>query len=134
MNETLAFAMKRDGIMYGNMDRKNDVSVEFICELPQQGAEVWQAAELHAKNDFNAWVMAVVKLEKDTDGGTDVHFEAFQLSDQCIELWKDGWFVDDLPDLDPKLSRINKDVVVLGKDTREVDNDFFLVLVKILDH
>ena len=75
-----------------------------------------------------------MKLEKDTDGGTNVHFEAFQLSDQCIELWKDGWFVDDLIDLDPKLSRINKDVVVLGKDTQEVDNDFFLVLVKILDH
>ena len=53
-------------------------------------------------------------MKKDVDGGTDVHFEAFQLSDQCIELWKDGWFVDDLPDLDPKLSRINKDVVVVG--------------------
>ncbi|CBI32282.3 unnamed protein product, partial [Vitis vinifera] len=29
---------------------------------------------------------------------------------------------------------MKKDVVVGVKDTREVDNDFFLVLVKILDH
>ena len=64
VNETLAFAMKRDGIMYGNMDRKNYVSVEFICEPPQQGVEIWQAAELHAENEFNSWLTTVVKLEK----------------------------------------------------------------------
>jgi nuclear protein localization family protein 4 len=49
-------------------------------------------------------------------------------------LYKEGWFVEDCPDLDPKLSRMAKDVVILSKDTRDVDNDFFLVLVKILDH
>ena len=183
VNETLAFAIKRGGIMYGTVDEKNDVSVEFIYEPPQQGTEdnlvllrdpdeekqvdaiamglgmrkvgfifsqtlsqnktdytlsgleIRQAVELHAENEFNAWVTAIVKLEVNTDDGSaDVHFEAFQLSDQCIKLWKDGWFADDLSDLDPKLSRMNKDVIVLGKDTRVVDNDFFLVLVKILDH
>jgi nuclear protein localization family protein 4 len=183
VNETLAFAIKRGGIMYGSVDERNDVSVEFIYEPPQQGAEdslvllrdpqeekqveaiamglgmrkvgfifiqtlgqnkrdytlsgaeIRQAAELHAESGFDAWVTAVVKLEVSADDGSaDVHFEAFQLSDQCIKLWKDGWFAADVADLDPKLSRMSKDVVVLGKDTREVDNDFFLVLVKILDH
>ncbi|KAI3742713.1 hypothetical protein L1987_60407 [Smallanthus sonchifolius] len=29
---------------------------------------------------------------------------------------------------------MKKDVVIGGKDTTEVDNDFFLVVVKIFDH
>lgn len=96
--------------------------------------EIRQAAELHSESGFDGWVTAVVKLEVNDEGGADVHFEAFQLSDQCVKLWKDGWFLEDCADLDPKLSRMKKDVVILGKDTRDVDNDFFLVLVKILDH
>ncbi|KAG6554767.1 hypothetical protein Mapa_003786 [Marchantia paleacea] len=96
--------------------------------------EIKQAAELHAESGFEGWATAIVKLEVNEEGGADVHFEAFQLSDQCVKLYKEGWFVDNVPNLDPKLSRMNKDVVILGKDTRDVDNDFFLVLVKILDH
>lgn len=182
VNETLAFAVKRGGFMYGTINEQNEVSVDFIYEPPQQGTEdglllmrdaeeerqveaiaiglgmrrvgfiftqtisqnkrdytlsckeILQAAELHAESSFDAWVTAVVKLEVNDEGSADVHFEAFQLSDQCFKLWKDGWFVDDCEELDPKLSRMKKDVVILGKDTRDVDNDFFLVLVKILDH
>ncbi|KAL3696857.1 hypothetical protein R1sor_010933 [Riccia sorocarpa] len=96
--------------------------------------EIRQAAELHAESEFESWATAIVKLEVNEEGGADVHFEAFQLSDQCVKLYKEGWFVENVPDLDPKLSRMSKDVVILGKDTRDVDNDFFLVLVKILDH
>lgn len=75
-----------------------------------------------------------MKLEVNEEGGADVHFEAFQLSDQCVKLFKDDWFVENVPDLDPKLTRMKKDVVILGKDTYDVDNDFFLVPVKIFDH
>jgi nuclear protein localization family protein 4 len=96
--------------------------------------EIRQAAQLHAESEFECWATAIVKLEVNDEGGTDVHFEAFQLSDQCVKLYKEGCFVEDCPDLDPKLSRMAKDVVILSKDTRDVDNDFFLVLVKILDH
>ncbi|CAN6467828.1 unnamed protein product [Victoria cruziana] len=96
--------------------------------------EVRQSAELHGESELKEWVTAVVKLEVNEDGGADVHFEAFQMSDQCVKLFKDGWFVDDCADHDPKLSRMKKDVVIAGKDTRDVDNDFFLVVVKILDH
>eukprot|EP00249_Psilotum_nudum_P008165 c21083_g1_i1 orf=324-1562(-) len=182
VNETLAFAVKRGGFMYGTVNDEGEVLVEFIYEPPQQGTEesllllrdveeerqvdaiaiglgmrrvgfiftqtvgqnkrdytlsnleIKQAAELHAESGDKGWVTAVVKLEVNEEGGADVHFEAFQLSDQCIRLWKDGFFVEDCPDLDPKLSRMKKNVVILGKDTRDVDNDFFLVLVKILDH
>uniref|UniRef100_A0A1J3JSS5 NPL4-like protein 2 n=1 Tax=Noccaea caerulescens TaxID=107243 RepID=A0A1J3JSS5_NOCCA len=97
--------------------------------------EVLQAAELHAESELQEWVTAVVKLEVNEDGGADVHFEAFQMSDMCIRLFKEGWFETEIgPDDDPKLSKMNKEVVVGVKDVKEVDNDFFLVVVKILDH
>lgn len=183
VNETLAFAVKRGGFMYGTVSEEGKVEVNFIYEPPQQGTEeilmllrdpqeeklvdaiaaglgmrrvgfiftqtitqdkkdytlsnreVLQAAELHAESELKEWVTAVVKLEVNEDGGADVHFEAFQMSDTCVKLFKEKWFETEIgEDMDPKLSKMNKDVVVGGKDVREVDNDFFLVVVKILDH
>jgi nuclear protein localization family protein 4 len=183
VNETLAFAVKRGGFMYGTVSEEGKVEVNFIYELPQQGTEeilmllrdsdeekivdtiaaglgmrrvgfifnqtimhdkkdytlsnreVLQAAELHAESELKEWVTAVVKLEVNEDGGADVHFEAFQMSDMCIRLFKEGWFETEIrEDVDPKLSIMKKDVVVGSKDVKEVDNDFFLVVIKILDH
>ncbi|CAA2972617.1 NPL4 2 [Olea europaea subsp. europaea] len=183
VNETLVFAVKRAGLMYGTVSPEGKVEVDFIYEPPQQGteenlmlfrdpeeeklveaialglgmkrvgfiftqtvsqdkkdytmsnAEILQAVELHTESDLKEWVTAVVKLEVNEDGGADVHFEAFQMSDMCVRLFKEGWFEKEIQgEIDPKLSRMTKDVVVAGKDTREVDNDFFLVVVKIFDH
>ncbi|KAA8549220.1 hypothetical protein F0562_000904 [Nyssa sinensis] len=183
VNESLAFAVKRGGIMYGTVSPEGKVEVNFIYEPPQQGteenlillrdpdeenlveaiamglgmrkvgfiftqtisqnkkdytmsnAEILQAVELHGQSDLKEWVTAVVKLEVNEDGGADVHFEAFQMSDICVRLFKEGWFETEiLEEVDPKLSRMKKDVVVGVKDTREVDNDFYLVVVKIFDH
>ncbi|CAN4098215.1 unnamed protein product [Withania somnifera] len=183
VNETLAFAVKRGGFMYGTVSPEGKVEVDFIYEPPQQGTEenllllrhpdeeklvdaiaiglgmrkvgfiftqtisqdkkdytmstveVLQAAELHSESDLKEWVTAIVKLEVNEDGAADVHFEAFQMSDMCARLFKEGWFETEVKDeIDPKLSKMKKDVVVGVKDTREVDNDFFLVVVKIADH
>ncbi|KAG0591364.1 hypothetical protein M758_1G166700 [Ceratodon purpureus] len=182
VHESLAFAVKRGGIMYGSVNEAGEVKVDVIYEPPQQGteeglllmrdmdeekradviaeglglrkvgfiftqtvsqasrdytlsnAEIRQAAEFHAESEFEHWATAIVKLEVNEDGGADVHFEAFQLSDQCVKLFKDGWFLENVPDLDPKLTRMKKEVIVLQKDTFTVDNDFFLVPVKIFDH
>lgn len=183
VNESLAFAVKRGGFMYGVVTEEGKVEVNFIYEPPQQGSEenlvllrdpveenlveaialglgmrkvgfiftqtvsqdkkdytlsnreILQAAELHGEGGIKEWVTAVVKLEVNDDGAADVHFEAFQVSDTCVKLFKEGWFETEIgEDLDPKLSRMKKDVVVGVKDTKEVDNDFFLVLVKIFDH
>lgn len=183
VNETLAFAAKRGGFMYGTVSEEGKVEVDFIYEPPQQGTEenllflrdpdeerlveaiavglgmrrvgfifsqtvsqdkkdytlsnreVLQAVGYHAESGLKEWVTALVKLEVNEDGGADVHFEAFQMSDMCIRLWKEGWFEAEIgEDADPKLSRMKKDVMVGVKDTREVDNDFFLVVVKISDH
>ena len=77
----------------------------------------------------------VVKLEASEDGTADVHFEAFQMCDICVKLFKGGWFVTEFGENDdPKLSKMKKDVVVDGKDVKEVDNDFFSVVVTIFDH
>ncbi|KAK4403449.1 NPL4-like protein 1 [Sesamum angolense] len=183
VNESLAFAVKRGGFMYGTVSEEGKVEVDFIYEPPQRGteenlmllrdpdeeklveatalglgmrrvgfiftqtisqnkkdytmsnAEVLQAVELHTEGNLKEWVTAVVKLKENEDGGADVHFEAFQLSDMCVRLFKEGWFEREIQEeVDPKLSRMKKDVVVGGKDTRNVDNDFFLVVVKISDH
>lgn len=183
VNETLAFASKRGGFMYGTVSEENKVAVDFIYEPPQQGTEdvlyvlrdeeeekmvdaiaaglgmkkvgfiftqtimqnktdytlsnreVLQAVEFHAESGMEEWVTAVVKLEVGEDGSAAVHFEAFQMSDMCVRLFKEGWFDTEIKeDDDPKLSKMKKEVVVGGKDVKEVDNDFFLVVVKILDH
>ncbi|XP_010549216.1 PREDICTED: NPL4-like protein 1, partial [Tarenaya hassleriana] len=183
VNESLAFAVKRGGFMYGTVSEEGQVEVDFIYEPPQQGTEenlllmrdgeeekrvdaiamglgmrrvgfiftqtvmqdktdytmsnkeVLQAVELHAESELKEWVTAVVKLEVNEDGGADVHFEAFQMSDMCVRLFKEGWFETEIgPDDDPKISKMKKEVVVGVKDVKEVDNDFFLVVVKILDH
>ncbi|EPS68262.1 hypothetical protein M569_06509, partial [Genlisea aurea] len=185
VNETLAFAVKRGGFMYGTVSEVGKVEVDFIYEPPQQGAqddllllrdpdeekhveaialglgmrkvgyifsqtisqdkkdytmsnsELLQALELQAEAaDLKEWVTAVVKLIVNEDGGIDVHFEAFQMSDMSVRLFKEGLFETDLKskNVDPKLSRMTKDVMVGVKDTRDIDNDFFLVVVKIADH
>ncbi|KAK3193952.1 hypothetical protein Dsin_025262 [Dipteronia sinensis] len=183
VNETLAFAVKRGGFMYGTVSEDKKVEVDFIYEPPQQGTEdvlfvlrdteeekmvdaiaaglgmkkvgfiftqtimqnkkdytlsnreVLQAVEYHAESGMEEWVTAVVKLEVGEDGSAAIHFEAFQMSDMCVRLFKEGWFESEIKEGDdPKLSKMKKDVVVGVKDIKEVDNDFFLVVVKILDH
>lgn len=100
--------------------------------------EVAQAVELHAESGLKEWVTALVKLKVNDDGVADVHFEAFQMSDMCVRLFKEDWFDvergNEGEEVDPKVSRMKKDVVVGGKDVKEVDNDFFLVVVSIFDH
>ncbi|KAG6535007.1 NPL4-like protein [Zingiber officinale] len=105
------------------------------AEYTMSGREVLQAVEMQAEGGISEWVTAVVKLEVAEDGASDVHFEAFQMSDMCVRLFKEEWFVTEFgEDDDPRVSRMKKDVVVGGKDMKEVDNDFFLVPVKISDH
>ena len=128
----MGLGMRRVGFIFTQTIEQNKE------EYTLSNLEVAQAAELHAESGLKEWVTAVVKLNVNEDGGADVHFEAFQMSDMCVRLFKEGWFdleagkEGEKPD--PKMSRMKKDVVVGGKDVKEVDNDFFLVVVKISDH
>uniref|UniRef100_A0A804MMU4 NPL4-like protein 1 n=1 Tax=Zea mays TaxID=4577 RepID=A0A804MMU4_MAIZE len=104
-------------------------------EYTMSNREVMQAAQLQAEGGIPKWVTAIVKLEVGDDGTGDVHFEAFQMSEICVKLFKDGVLETEVQDADdPRLSKMRKEVVAGGKDTMEVDNDFFLVPVKISDH
>ncbi|KAI4975496.1 hypothetical protein ZWY2020_049103 [Hordeum vulgare] len=187
VSESLAFAIKRAGFLYGRVDAETkEVLVDFIYEPPQQGSsdvvqlmrdadeeahvdaiadwlgmrrvgfvftqavgrkaretgeytlsnsEVVQAAQLQAEGGIPEWVTAVVKLEVGEDGSADVHFEAFQMSEVCVKLFKDGVLETEVKDSnDPRLSKMRKEVIAGGKNTVEVDNDFFLAPVKISDH
>uniref|UniRef100_A0A8I6X491 MPN domain-containing protein n=1 Tax=Hordeum vulgare subsp. vulgare TaxID=112509 RepID=A0A8I6X491_HORVV len=187
VSESLAFAVKRAGFLYGRVDAETkEVLVDFIYVPPQQGSsdvvqlmrdadeearldaiadglgmrrvgfvfmqavgrkasetgeytlsnsEVVQAAQLQAEGGIPEWVTAVVNLEVGEVGSADVHFEAFHMSEVCVKLFKDGVLETEVKDFDdPRVSKMRKEVSAGGKDTMEVDNDFFLVPVKISDH
>eukprot|EP00271_Cylindrocystis_brebissonii_P009350 TRINITY_DN24131_c0_g1_i1.p1 TRINITY_DN24131_c0_g1~~TRINITY_DN24131_c0_g1_i1.p1 ORF type:complete len:406 (+),score=71.87 TRINITY_DN24131_c0_g1_i1:483-1700(+) len=109
-------------------------SVGAERDFTLSNAEIRQAAELNAEaEDPRHFAVGMVKLDTTEEGEGEVHFEAFQLSDQCVKLFKEGWFVDS-EETPAKLSKMKSEVIVLGKDAHEVDNDFFLVPVRIGDH
>ncbi|KAG2324576.1 hypothetical protein Bca52824_007304 [Brassica carinata] len=103
--------VKRGGLMYGNVSEEGHVEVNFIYEPPHQGMEdnliLMRDIEekkrveaitlglgmrkLHSESELKEWVTAVVKLEINEDGGADVHFKAFQMSDMYVRLFREGW-------------------------------------------
>uniref|UniRef100_A0A0D9YCM0 Uncharacterized protein n=1 Tax=Oryza glumipatula TaxID=40148 RepID=A0A0D9YCM0_9ORYZ len=136
--ESLAFTTKSAGFLYGRVDADTkEVGTEDVVQLMRtrrrrpaltpsprasgcaasawktsntgeytmSNREVLQATELQAEGGIPDWVTAIVKLETEI-GDKD----------------------------DPRLCKMRKEVVAGGKDTMEVDNDFFLVSVKISDH
>ncbi|GMH31009.1 hypothetical protein Nepgr_032852 [Nepenthes gracilis] len=132
VNETLAFAVECGGFMYGTVSDEVKVEVNFIYEPPQIGMEERGCSGNRVAwgSGLKEWVTAVVKPEVNEVGGADVHFVAFQMSDMCITLFNEG---EKDREVNFKVSCMKKDVVVGGKDVG-VDNDFFLVAVKIFDH
>ena len=137
------------------------VGLVFSCVLHEDAPEFTvSAAEMRlmcaaaaAACADDTFVTAIVRPELTEDGRAEVHFEAFQASKQAVEIYKRGWFaeaeayegVDEIREedgegadisevLDVGNTRMTNDVILAGKDTRDVDNDFFLVPVKILNH
>ncbi|KHN20353.1 NPL4-like protein 2 [Glycine soja] len=93
VNDTLAFAVKRDEFMYEIVLKVRKVKVDFIYKPHQQGSK------------DNLVFFRDPKEEKFVEAIMDVHFEAFQISDVCVRLFKDGWFETEIKeDDDPKLS------------------------------
>jgi len=100
--------------------------------------EVARIARFQSKygKDF---VTAVVSTFEDEDDNWQVSFEAFQLSDLAIKIYDRGWFTgkcasdEDGEEL-KGVSKLTNEVMVERKDVFDVDNDFFLVTVPILDH
>jgi len=100
--------------------------------------EVARMARLQSKYGEN-FVTAVVSTFEDEDDNWQVSFEAFQLSDLAIKIYERGWFTgkcgaDENGTEARGVSKLSGEVMVERKDVTEVDNDFFLVTVPILDH
>ena len=125
--------LKRVGHIFSQSSEDRDylISTKEMCDMAAMQAE-------HGDH----FVTAVVSLFH-TDEGTDVHFEAYQCTRQCAKLHGEGWFQLDEDERrfcgaatlrDPREPEKKKPVIVAGKDTDRVDNEWFLCPVKILDH
>ncbi|KAG2443114.1 hypothetical protein HYH02_009527 [Chlamydomonas schloesseri] len=83
---------------------------------------------------------ALVTLVEEPETGPQVHFEAFQCSDLAVRLVREGWVtprdpVDGVSRMvNPKEPEVKDPVMINGKDAGEVDNDWFLCAVRIMDH
>jgi len=78
--------------------------------------------------------------EEDDDGSPpEVHFEAFQVSKQCVELHGKGWFsvgdsANEFKCRNPDDKKDKTPVIVGRTDVDHVDVDYFLVAVAIDSH
>lgn len=103
--------------------------------------EVLQMAAIQEEMGECALTAVVALLPaEEPDDVPEVHFEAFQVSQQCVQLFKEGWFSDAsdsnniLKVTNPKDPTDKTPVIVSRKDVNEVDVDYFLVPVGIKDH
>lgn len=122
--------LKRVGLIFSQSSKEKDhlISTAEIMEMAQMQDTYGEL-----------FVTAVVSLFH-SEEGADIHFEAYQCTNQCVKLWREGWFLDEGRDTgvsvlqDPREPSKKQPVIVAGKDTNKVDNEWFLCPVKILDH
>ena len=158
--EAIARAMgyERIGCVFNQSDAdRGDESVSAMS-----AHEVTLCAKLQAKYG-KEFVAVIVMQFEDENEEMQVTFEAFQVSDQCVKLYEEGFFELDeesgVAKLPPSSSssgngeeekenkestssfsnwgshtKMVKPVMVERKDVTEVDNDFWLVAVPIKDH
>lgn len=103
--------------------------------------ELRDMAAVQAEMGQHAVTAVVVNLPGEEEGDPpEVHVEAFQVSKQCVKLYQQGWVQDQAEPTgttllrNPKEPKNEKPVILNSKDVGEVDSDFFLVPVPILDH
>ncbi|MCL7049528.1 hypothetical protein MKW94_002236 [Papaver nudicaule] len=119
VNETFAFAVKLGVFMYGTVSEEGEGTEENLVLLRDGEEEkIVEAIALglgmRRVGGLKEWVTVLVKLEVNEEGGADVHFEDFQMSDVCVKLFKEWWFETDCGgECDPKISRMKKEVVIL---------------------
>ncbi|GAB4815563.1 hypothetical protein N2152v2_002609 [Parachlorella kessleri] len=122
---------KKVGWIFAQSTKERDyiMNTEEICQMAAMQDEIGETC-----------VTAVVAVDTSEEGHPEVHFEAFQVSDQCVKLNREGWFQPQAEPSGVSMMSNPKDpsdkapVIVAGKDVAEVDNDYFLLPVSILDH
>lgn len=109
-------------------------SATVARDFALSGSELLATTALQARHG-EFFVTALVSLVADEDGASSVHFEAFQASAQAVKLFSEGWLVPGCED--PKFVSTSPDkepVIVAGRDTRRIENEFLLTVVPIMDH
>eukprot|EP00591_Stephanopyxis_turris_P003398 CAMPEP_0195517380 /NCGR_PEP_ID=MMETSP0794_2-20130614/10628_1 /TAXON_ID=515487 /ORGANISM="Stephanopyxis turris, Strain CCMP 815" /LENGTH=404 /DNA_ID=CAMNT_0040646177 /DNA_START=353 /DNA_END=1567 /DNA_ORIENTATION=+ len=117
--------LKRVGWIFGHPPREDGFQMS--------AAEVVMAAEfqLEAAEGVNPTPFVSVKVTVGTDGNAS--FEAFQMSKQCMEMVAEG-ALEVGPQ--PGFCNVNETFTVIqeGKESKNVENNFFLTLVPIEQH
>lgn len=92
--------------------------------------EVLLAAQLQADAGGRGSLFVTLKVTLDKQG--QASFEAFQLSDQCVEMFAAGALVED--EANPKVCAVPETFTALVemKPAPEVDNNFFLCVVPVV--
>jgi nuclear protein localization protein 4 homolog len=142
-----AFGWTKVGWIFTQSTKERD----FICSAE----EICQMAAIQSEMGEKAVTALVVMFPPEDEGAApEVHFEAFQVSAQCVKLWEEGWFKigkngttntssssssseepsATIPVQNPKDPADKSPIIVAGKDVSEVDADYFLVPVGIKDH
>ena len=93
-----------------------NVSTSAARDYTLSAFEVRTMAECQARYGPTFVTAVVMMLEDEDEDGEvtkSVSFEPFQVSEQCVALFKDGWFADDAAE-DAGLTKLNKEVIVVG--------------------
>ncbi|CEG35354.1 Nuclear pore complex, rNpl4 component (sc Npl4) [Plasmopara halstedii] len=94
--------------------------------------EILLAAQLQADAGGKSSLFLTLKVTLDKQG--QASFEAFQVSNQCVEMFAAGALMEN--DHNPKACAINDTFTALveAKPATEVDNNFFLCVVPVVPH
>ena len=119
--------LRKVGIVFTARPRKCIFSSDDVYLSCQQHA---QALQDHGF-DFARSLVSAIITRNETTGA--VVFEAYQVSDQCTDMYGKGVF-NKPKNPNKSYSRTSEDVLVERKPTQKVDNDFFINSVPIKTH
>ncbi|KAF6262215.1 NPL4 family-domain-containing protein [Scenedesmus sp. NREL 46B-D3] len=116
-----------------------------FCQANKERDWIVSSSEIQAmaamQDEMGPKSVTVLVTWDANDHGGNVHFEAFQCSEQAVQLCKDGWFVPETEPSgiskmqNPKEPKVEQAVIVASKQgRRQLDNDWFLCACAILDH
>jgi nuclear protein localization protein 4 homolog len=125
--DAVAEALGRDkvGWVFSHPPRE-DESFHFSSR------EIMLAAQLQADAGGKGSLFVSLKVTLDKEG--QAAFEAFQVSDLCVEMYSSGALLDNAQD--PKTTSVHPTFTALVemKEAKEIDNNFFLCVVPVTMH
>ncbi|TMW66502.1 hypothetical protein Poli38472_004267 [Pythium oligandrum] len=125
--DAVAAALGREkvGWVFSHLPRE-DESFHFSAH------EIMMAAQLQADAGGKESLFVTLKVTLDKEG--QASFEAFQVSDQCVEMYSSGAIIDN--EQNPKACAVHSTFTALveAKAATEIDNNFFLCVVPVSMH